>query len=361
MIEVPKRKSLIHEAAEVIRRSLQRGEWSNGLPPERLLSDQLHVSRPTLRLALKVLQREGLVELAGSPRQWTPVQNSLPRRQSSDLVQFLSCDRFDSLTRHVLLHLLHLRRELQDANMRLEVLTDVRLKRARPERLLEQIVSRSNAACWILSHSTPAVQRWFARRQLRVIVKGTCFDETQFPSIDTDHRALAYHAAGMLLRLGHRRIALLRPNHQGAGEVMRERGFLEAFDPTHSDATPIILRHDGSETKISSVIRAAMRSKNRPTAILASECAHALNALNLFLTSGVHVPQQVSIISCDDELFMRHVKPTIARYSVDSDAYAKRFSRMVVKLATTGVLTNRPARVIPPFVSGESVAAPPPV
>ena len=361
MVEVPERRSLIHEAAEVVRRNIQRGEWINGLPPERVLSDQLHISRPTLRLALKTLQRAGLVEVAGNPRRWMPIRTALDQPSpSSRIVQFLCCDRFDSLTRHVLLHLFHLRQELQDANMRLDVLTDPRLKRAKPGRLLEQHVARTDAACWILSHSTPAVQHWFAQRQLRVIVKGTCFDGIHFPCIDTDHRALANHAATLLLRMGHRRIALLRPQLQGAGEVMRERGFVEAFDHTHPAAKGIVLRHDGSEGRIQALLRAALRSTEKPTAIIASEAAHALNTLNLCLTSGLRVPQDVSIVSCDDELFMRHVKPKLAHYSVDSHAYAKRFSRMVLKLASTGILVNRPTRLTPPFIPGESIGPPPP-
>lgn len=51
------------ELATLIRRSIQSGERAPGdrLPPERELALQLGVARPTLRDALKILQREGYV------------------------------------------------------------------------------------------------------------------------------------------------------------------------------------------------------------------------------------------------------------------------------------------------------------
>ena len=52
-----------HRLAQQIRELIDRGELraSERLPSEQRIADHLHVSRPTVRHALKVLERDGLV------------------------------------------------------------------------------------------------------------------------------------------------------------------------------------------------------------------------------------------------------------------------------------------------------------
>lgn len=83
-------------------------------------------------------------------------------------------------------------------------------------------------------------------------------------------------------------------------------------------------------------------------------------ALRLLQRQGlVRVPQQVSLVSCDDGWFMRFVTPTVARYDFNSKAYARRLSRMVVQLAATGALPQRHVRAIGAFQEGQTLAAAP--
>ena len=47
------------QTLEVVREGIAAGLWKNQLPGERELSRRLQVSRPTLRTALKLLDRVG--------------------------------------------------------------------------------------------------------------------------------------------------------------------------------------------------------------------------------------------------------------------------------------------------------------
>jgi GntR family transcriptional repressor for pyruvate dehydrogenase complex len=67
-----------------LRREIQLGHYSPGekLPSERMHAESLGVSRVTLREALRVLEREGLVDIRRGPRGGTEVrQASLPARR----------------------------------------------------------------------------------------------------------------------------------------------------------------------------------------------------------------------------------------------------------------------------------------
>ncbi len=60
-----RRRRLYVDVAESLLKGIQGGTWPPGsrLPTDRQLSDQLHVSRPTVREALMVLEFGGLIEI----------------------------------------------------------------------------------------------------------------------------------------------------------------------------------------------------------------------------------------------------------------------------------------------------------
>ena len=62
------RRSLVDAAAETLRRRIAEGDFgpSERLPPERVLTDELGVSRSVLREALSSLEALGLVEARGA-------------------------------------------------------------------------------------------------------------------------------------------------------------------------------------------------------------------------------------------------------------------------------------------------------
>src|ERR1051326_7928005 len=104
MIEIPKRHSLVEQAAESLRRSLHTPEWADRLPPERQLSDLLQVSRPTLREALKLLEREGSLRISSGGRRIPVLHRPTPRPRRPRLVGFVTSERFDDLARSDLSH-----------------------------------------------------------------------------------------------------------------------------------------------------------------------------------------------------------------------------------------------------------------
>ncbi len=361
MLHFPRHPSLIEQTAEALRRNLAAGAWADCLPPERELSDAMHVSRPTLRLALVLLRQQGLVHLSERPRRWVVAPAARRRAgRSSDLVQLISCDQRTNFSRSMLLHLGELQQRLQDAGLRLDVTADLRLRDAAPDRLLEQLAARVHPCCWILHLAPPPVQRWFAIRHAPAVVKGTCVEEVAFPSMDWDYQALTHHAVGQFVRLGHRRIAMVRPQRSYAGEEAREQGFLQACArEQRAGVLPRIVRHDGSAGQIQSLLRPLLLSPTRPTALLVSESAHALSVLSLCLGEGLAISRDVSLVCCDDEDFLRFALPSVARYTVDDGAYARRFSRLVLRIAGGGQPPLRPIRVVPRFLAGATLGPAP--
>src|SRR5690606_33070482 len=61
--DLPKRVSLSTQAAHTIRQAIIDHTWKEYLPSERRLCEMFRVSRPTIRTALHLLAKDGLIEI----------------------------------------------------------------------------------------------------------------------------------------------------------------------------------------------------------------------------------------------------------------------------------------------------------
>lgn len=60
-MKIPQRNPVLLQTIDILRAAISEGTWGTELPSERDLCKRLHISRPTIRAALEVLERENLV------------------------------------------------------------------------------------------------------------------------------------------------------------------------------------------------------------------------------------------------------------------------------------------------------------
>ena len=63
MLDIPKRLPLAAQVAASLRAAIEKGSWEHNLPSERRLTEVFQVSRPTMRTALHLIAKEGLIEI----------------------------------------------------------------------------------------------------------------------------------------------------------------------------------------------------------------------------------------------------------------------------------------------------------
>ncbi|MBI5685251.1 MAG: substrate-binding domain-containing protein [Verrucomicrobia bacterium] len=174
--------------------------------------------------------------------------------------------------------------------------------------------------------------------------------------MDVDHRAAARHAAALLWRKGHRRAALLLPTGAFGGDAETEAGFREGFVASARDpGEPLVLQHDGSVAGVASCLGAALRPPRPVTGFFVARTAHVLTVVTLLLRRGLRIPQDVAVISRDDDAFLEFLTPAISRYVSAPESFARRLSRAVIQLAQAGFVSVKPVRLMPRFVAGETV------
>lgn len=352
----PQRSSLVAETVRVLRQGIQSGLWRGHLPGERVLCSQWQISRPTLRAAMEVLQREKLVEVAHGCR--TKVLTKPPAKSPVTLtVGLLSPEPLHAMPPFVMLWVDELRGQLANEGHLLQVVVGrAGFGRKNPARALESLIAGTPAAAWVLYQATEAMQRWFSEHDTPCVVVGSSFPGTDLSAVDRDYRAACRHAVGLFAGRQHKRVALLIRREQLGGDIESERGFLEGLESfAQRGVSGTICRHDGTNAGLCAKLDDLLAEKPRPTALLVARSAAVLTVLTHLLRRGVRIPQDMALVCRDDDTFLDSTEPRVARYAVSPAAFAKRVHRMVVGLVQDGLVREGNVRVMPTFTRRESV------
>ncbi len=353
-MDIPQRASLLKQVTDILRQNIQAGVWVKSMPAERVIADELQVSRPTVRAALRVLQSEKLIQI--SQGRSTRIIKHLRTTTPTKSVTLLTPEPLHAITGADHLVANELRRHLQNASYRLKLQYDGRLRDRDPRTILEKMIVQSKNSVWVLHLQTASVQRFFADRGLKTLVFGSTYENIELPSFDIDFRSVCRHAAGKFLGMGHRRIALVTPETGLAGDVAGKEGFREAFEiSSHADAKPLIISHRQTVSSLCSALGAALKQPAPPTGLLVSHPADVLTTLTYLQMSGIRVPEDISLVSRGYAEYLECVVPPVACYRVDWEQYARSFSHAVVQLAETGALAKRSTLIEPKFHKGNTL------
>jgi DNA-binding LacI/PurR family transcriptional regulator len=355
---LPPRVSLAAQVAACLRTAITEGRWREWLPAERALAETLHVSRCTLRLALEQLAREGTVRAEhGAGHRILAARPARAAAPSRD-VALLTPEPLERLRPWQTLWIDELRALLAEQGGRLSIIPGRAFGRDEPGPALARLVRQRPHGCWVLLLASAGCQRWFAQRAIPAVVAGTCHEGVDLPYRDLDHRATCRHAAGLLLGRGHRRIALVCPRTRFAGDLESEVGFLEGVSRgRHDEAKGVICRHDGTPAGLLRALGLLMGGPARPTGLVVVNAHHSLTVVSGLARQGWRVPEDVSVLSRDDDPFLSFLVPPLARYAAQPREFARSVVRPVMELLEGGPAAVRAAWSMPRFESGASVAS----
>ena len=345
------------QTVAVLRDEIASGVWAHGLPAERKLCGQLVISRGTLRAALAFLKHEGLVKVSHG-RCWQVVGPGWKARRAgvgNNLV-LLTPQPLHVLTPFAIYWIDNLREHLGEAGYHLEVRHERNCYVSQPDRALEALAHHERPAAWVLCGTTATMQQWFSQRGVPSVIIGSRHEGVALPSVDRDLPAACRHAVGAFFAKGHSGLVLLNPKSGLAGDLECEKSFREAaarFQSGNSEA--LIAHHDSTPQDICARLNALLQRRPPPTGFLVSGPKYTLAALGFLIRRGLRLPKDAALIARDDDSFMEYVVPTVARYATDPTLFARKVSRTVLRLMQGGDVPARDYRVMPRFVSGETL------
>lgn len=179
------------------------------------------------------------------------------------------------------------------------------------------------------------------------------------PGVESDAGGAGRLAAEHLLGLGHRHLGYLGPASGVWAFRMRERGFTSTLRQAGLTIASADLRRapatvDGGQA----AMRVLLGRSPRPTAVFCANDRMALGALKACALAGVPVPQDLSIVGCDDIEASRLVTPELTTVAVPARELGARAARLLFRL-----LRGEPGRSVKPLpvrlvVRGTTARAP---
>lgn len=360
MQHLPQRNSLVSQTADILQTEILRGTWRDWLPGERALCEKLQISRNTLRSALKQLKRDKVIEAqhgAGN-RILSRPKGRRPAGQQMT-VGLLTPEPLERMRPLHTLWIDELRALLIEQDCRLHLYHGQQYFRQTPGVALQKLVGQNPHGCWILSLASEPMQRWFEKSGVPCLVAGSLYPGVNLPFRDLNHRAMCRHAAGVLLGLGHRRVAMLMNKSNRAGDLESEAGFVEGMRQSgHTGVEPQVVRHEATVTSLGHALRRLMEQRPPPTALLVVNPMHYLTVSSRLAQLGLRIPQDISLISRDEDPFLSFLVPEPARYVTSPHLFAKGLLRPVLELLQGHLPSDKASMVIPQFIRGDSLGAP---
>lgn len=354
-IEIPRRTSLAALLSASIRNAIERNIWADFLPTERRLAEMFQASRPTLRVALHMLASEGLIEII--PGRGSRLLKRLvsPDAKTNRLVAVITAQPVSDLgltyqgVSEMRSHLAKLGFVTEEVHCR--------ARGATAERYVEKYLQRNRVFCCVLLSVSERLQRWFSRHSVPALVLGSCHPSVKLPSLDFDNRSVCRHAVGVLAQRGHRRIALLSPDSDLAGDLVGEQGFLEAV-ADHKDLVTSecrIVHHAGTAASITHRLDTLLRSGAAPTGLLIANTDEVFIVLMYLLNRGVPVPERISLISRDYHRIYDILSPAVAHYKPEPGIFERKLSRLMLQMVSQGYLAPEPTLITPKFFAGGTI------
>lgn len=134
------------------------------------------------------------------------------------------------------------------------------------------------------------------------------------PWVGVDNRAGAYEATRYLLQLGHRRIAHILGPQTYYCATERYQGYCQALHEAGIEPDPAFLLHGKFETasgRQCAETLFAYEKSSWPTAIFVSNDQMAYGVLEVAEQQGIRVPEDVTLIGFDDNIFSAHMRPPL--------------------------------------------------
>lgn len=130
--------------------------------------------------------------------------------------------------------------------------------------------------------------------------------------VTSDNYQGGYMAGKYLIHRNHRKIGFIAGLKDSYTIQERTRGFLSAIKNAGFPLTPEYYSYECEETASGKQqIQKMLRSSSLPTALFFCSLELCLDGISALLDAGIKIPQDISIISFDDDIIFSSIRPHI--------------------------------------------------
>lgn len=178
------------------------------------------------------------------------------------------------------------------------------------------------------------LKKEFKKTDIPIVLVSTEDDEGEYYSITIDNEKAAYDATNYLIKLGHKRIAMLagEKDDPNAG-IPRINGYKRALNENNIEIKEDYIFYGDYKFKSGfENMKKLLKLKDMPTAIFAACDAMAVGAVSYAMQQGFNVPNDFSIIGFDGLEIAEYFYPPITTVKQPRYEMGANGMEMLVKL-----------------------------
>jgi len=349
--------SLAGQSADLIRERIGSGALGPVLPGENELSRMLDVSRPTVRAALDLLEKEGVVgpTSQGKPR-WV-AKDWFGKSKVGPSVRFLLAGPLHEASAEKQTVIYQMRERLASHGISTAFQVSSAFRAKSPAHSLAKDFADTTCSVWVVADPTPEIEDWLTKKEVPCVCLGGSYNH-HLPRIGGDGERAIREATRSLLDLGHRRIVYPLHNAYGVHMVLPFRQVMEdhGVEWNESFHSPRWKDHAANWYPM---LERMLTSANPPTAFLTLGVRNLLPLLTWLGQNGLRTPRDVSIIHMLDDPILEHLYPPLTHFQLNRDKLCHTAVELVLRLAQDGKPFDE-VRMIPmQRIEGRSTAPPP--
>ena len=307
-------KSIPEQIADYLRGELARGRWTVTMPGRAELARQLGVGITSMEEALRLLERDGLLEPQGAGRMRRIVVSGSGGARRRLRIAILAHE-VAAMREGYMAGLVHLlREEGHHAHLVRECLTQLRMNVSR----VAALVGKTETDAWIVCSASREIVEWFARQPKPALALFGRRRGVPIAGVGPD-KAPAYAAvARRLIQLGHHRIVLLvRPDRRHPTPGAPERAFLaelaaHGIEPGAYHLPDWMDGIDGFQSRMQRLFEVTP-----PTAVVVDEPMLFVAAQQFLARKRWRVPEDVSLVCLDADTAFTWCRPSVAHVQWD--------------------------------------------
>ena len=190
--------------------------------------------------------------------------------------------------------------------------------------------------------------------QIPVVLIDRYYEDTFLPYVTTNNYQGGLDATRHLLSRGHTRISCIQGVQSSMPNKERVRGYVKAMEDEGLAQDIDIIGNEFSVQNGYLETKLLMSRAQRPTAIFALSNTIMLGALKAIREAGLRIPEDVALISFDNNLYMDYMTPSITRISQPVEDMAKLAVKILLDKIKGASNCGSQLRLSPIMVAGES-------
>lgn len=246
---------------------------------------------------------------------------------------------------------------IEEANRRgyTAIIVDTMEAESNQKNALDSLLSRQVEGIIVAPCGGESQLEFLSESGLPVVLIDRYFEQSSLPYVTTNNYKGGVIATQTLLEAGHRDIACIQGVTSSMPNAMRVQGYLDKMKESGNEQRVMVVGNEFSIRNGYLETRMLLSGDRRPTAIFALSNTIGLGAMKAIREMNLRIPEDVSLISFDNNIYLDYMIPPIARISQPLDDMSRLATKILFERISDPSIPASHILLSPNLIPGGSV------